>query len=119
MSDSGRQAFQRCSCCGEWESQCKCAIPEPSPARQSRGFVFTRATVVRLSHGPDKCTLDTGFVPGPVYPFDEPLCLRFDAARGTGVDYIKRTFGLDATVIEESAPHAPFTRGDGKYFIRG
>ena len=33
MSDSGRQAFQRCSRCGDYESHCECPEPVSEPVR--------------------------------------------------------------------------------------
>lgn len=61
---------------------------------------FKKAVVIKGS-GADKCYLETD-LPAPVYPFNENLYFSFDAAADTGEEYIQKTFGLKATVIERA-----------------
>ena len=60
----------------------------------------TRATVVLTNHGKDRISLDTEY-PSPTPKVDpEPLSLTFEAEKGTGVEYVKNTFGIEPEVID-------------------
>lgn len=48
-------------------------------------------TIIVCGHGTDKVLVKTN-LPGPVYPFDIPLCLQFDVAHGKGLEYCKKNF---------------------------
>lgn len=61
---------------------------------------ITRATVVLTNHGKDRISLDTEY-PSPTPKVDpEPLSLTFEAEKGTGVEYVKDTFGIEPKVID-------------------
>lgn len=61
---------------------------------------LVRASVVRES-GPDMCYL-TFKAPSPIWPFDGQLSMKFEAAAGTGAQYIRDFFGIEPEVIEPS-----------------
>jgi hypothetical protein len=56
-------------------------------------------TIVRESYGPDHCFIYTD-LPEPGFPFKDKLMVRFDAARGSGVDYVRRYFDMEPKLIE-------------------
>jgi hypothetical protein len=61
------------------------------------------ATVFLIEYGTDRITLKTRY-PCPFVkdflPTQPQLTLTFDATKGTGVDYVRRVFGIEPKVIE-------------------
>jgi hypothetical protein len=57
---------------------------------------------VLTGQGPDHIFLTTD-MPGSFAMYPEPLLLQFEAEKGTGVEYVKKHFNLDATVIYRGA----------------
>ena len=65
---------------------------EEDGAKSGEIMEITKAIVVE-GQGPDYVMLETT-INGPIYPFDQPLCLSFQAAAGTGVQYVIKNFGI-------------------------
>lgn len=57
-----------------------------------------KATVL-VGSGTDQIYLQTN-LPAPVWPFTEKLSLRFEAAKGDGVAYVREHFKLEPEVIK-------------------
>lgn len=66
--------------------------------------------MIKIQHNIEKITVvsgsgtDTVFVqyaalPSAVYPFDGPLTMKFEAACGRGVEYVREHFGVDPQLI--------------------
>jgi hypothetical protein len=63
---------------------------------------IVKAKVVKTGYGTDSVFLYTK-LKGACWPYDEAECLnlKFDAASGTGADYVRKNFpGLELEVIE-------------------
>lgn len=60
----------------------------------------TGATVIQHGNQMDNVVIDTN-LPSPVAAeiSDAPLTLLFYAAKGSGVEYVRKNFGLEPTVV--------------------
>ena len=47
------------------------------------------------------CYLHLKDMPEPLFPFNGTLTLGFEAAKGEGVDYLRKYFGVDPEVVGE------------------
>jgi hypothetical protein len=82
-------------------------------------FTFhIKEALVILTNGTDKIFLKTDF-PCPFVkefmPAQYPLTIQFDATYDTGVEYVKKNFGIDPEVIVSTVP---FCYAAVKTFIR-
>lgn len=57
------------------------------------------ASVLLTRNGSDLVSLYID-LPSAIYPYDEGLALDFKAARGTGVEYVRKHFGIEPKVIQ-------------------
>lgn len=55
-------------------------------------------TVVRGS-GADKVIVTVAAYKEAVFPYTEPLTIHFDAAKGTGAEWVRTNFGIDPFVV--------------------
>lgn len=58
--------------------------------------------IVFISHGTDQVYLHTD-LPTPFTFLEgtgETLCMKFETTKGTGVDYVKKNFGIIPEIIE-------------------
>lgn len=62
---------------------------------------ISRATVLVSKHGADTVLLHTDLPSSMPRISSQELILKFDATKGTGVDYVKKNFNLDAVVIPD------------------
>jgi hypothetical protein len=61
---------------------------------------ITSITIIERKNFSDTVVLHTT-LPGAVWPYDEPNCMRFEAAKGSGVKYCDFNFhGIPVTVIQ-------------------
>lgn len=69
-------------------------------------MLITRVSVVLRDNAADLISVYTDF-PSPFPPTvdDSPLSLTFQAAKGTGVEYVRKNFGIEPEVIDcQKAP---------------
>lgn len=58
--------------------------------------------VVIITEATDKICLYTT-LPSAVWPFEGPMVTTFEAAKGTGLEYVKKHFSLEPEVIDVQA----------------
>ncbi len=57
------------------------------------------ATVIRERSGTDHIMLHTD-IPNPIWPYNDYLTVKFEAARGNGPEYVRRYFDIEPQVIK-------------------
>ena len=58
-----------------------------------------KSALVIINRGADEISLETN-LPDPCWPYDDVLCLRFRAAKGTGADYVRKHFHPNPDIKE-------------------
>jgi hypothetical protein len=61
-------------------------------------IIIARASVI-VGAGADKVMLWDAHRREAVFPYKEPLVLSFEAAAGTGVDYVRNNFGIEPDIV--------------------
>jgi hypothetical protein len=63
-----------------------------------------KPTVVKVTVVVREGELDAVYLhldlPNPLWPYEGPLCLKFDTPQGTGEDYVRKHFDLTSEVID-------------------
>ena len=66
--------------------------------------IHIKKVLILLTNGPDKVSIHTD-LPSPYPPeiTTAGLMIDFDATKGTGVDYVRKHFGIEPEVIDVAA----------------
>lgn len=62
-------------------------------------LTITKAFVLQ-GMGPDHVSLTTT-LPGTMWPYEEPLRLKFECAAGSGTEWVVRVLGMKPEVVEQ------------------